>query len=525
MNRRSSTRLAAGLVTLAVATAAWLFLAPPQLGGRTAYVTIEGNSMEPVLHEGDLGIVRKRGSYEVGDAVLFESEALGGAHVLHRIVAVEGGRFVTQGDNRDTPDPDRFTEDAVVGELWLTVPDVGSVVSWLGRPLPLAALGFVIAFFALAGGREVSRRRAPSAAPVVAQPGEGATSHVQLRQALGSILVAGVAAVALFGALGALAWTRAESERVTVAGGYVHSGAFAYGAEVPRSAVYPDGKVGTGQAVFTELVDRVTFAFDYSFDSRHRSSVRGAMALDAVLSDGKGWTRSLVLAPPEPFAGARGRVEGVLDMRRLAATVTRVRELTLAGEPTFTVTVVPRVELAGYAGSTVIDTTFAPGLPFTYDGLSLRLDESDGAPSLEPSEEGTTDEVVATRMGVGPFTLTTAEARTLGAVGLVTALLLVAACALLVARGSVSGPAEILHTRYASRIVPARVVIPDGRWISDVGDPESLGQIAEHYDRVILHSIEAAGDVYLVDDGVAVYRYRPQAPRAASSAVSPAAGT
>ena len=36
----------------------WLFLGPVQLGGDTAYSVISGNSMEPLLHRGDLAAVR-----------------------------------------------------------------------------------------------------------------------------------------------------------------------------------------------------------------------------------------------------------------------------------------------------------------------------------------------------------------------------------------------------------------------------------------------------------------------------------
>jgi hypothetical protein len=103
-------------------------------------------------------------------------------------------------------------------------------------------------------------------------------------------------------------------------------------------------------------------------------------------------------------------------------------------------------------------------------------------------------------------------------------LLLIAGTALLLAQRLGASPVNVLRTRYASRIVDAQVVIPDGRWVSDVRDAESLGVIAEHYDRVILHAAEPGADVYVVDDGVAVYRYRAAVARVPSASVSPAPG-
>jgi hypothetical protein len=53
---------------------------------------------------------------------------------------------------------------------------------------------------------------------------------------------------------------------------------------------------------------------------------------------------------------------------------------------------------------------------------------------------------------------------------------------------------------------------------------DALVRIADTYERVILHVVDGGEDVYLVDDGVAVYRHRPLAaapkvgaPSAASS--------
>jgi len=122
MKRRSLTRFFAGALGLALLVAGWIFLGPAQVGGVTSYAVIVGNSMEPKLERGDLAVIREQGSYGPGDVVLYESPQLG-SKVLHRIVRVEGARFVLKGDNNEFVDTEQPTEDQIVGRLALSVPD------------------------------------------------------------------------------------------------------------------------------------------------------------------------------------------------------------------------------------------------------------------------------------------------------------------------------------------------------------------------------------------------------------------
>lgn len=290
--------------------------------------------------------------------------------------------------------------------------------------------------------------------------------------------------------------------------GIAHGGTFSYGASVRRSAVYPDGAVPTGQAVFRRLVRRLDVSFEYRFSSAQASSVRGGIALDAVLSDGEGWTRTLPLAAVQPFGGDEARIEGSLDLRRIDRAVARLRSLTGTGEATFQVGLRASVQVFGYAGSTVVDERFAPELPLTYDGLALRLRPGDDKTSLlHPRQELDTTRTVPTRLGVEPIARSTADTRALAALGIVAALLLAGVGGLVLARRSIT-EAQRASRRFGSRLVDAEAVVPDGRWVTDVHDADSLARIAEHYDRVVLHTVEAGTDVYLVDDGVTVYRYR-----------------
>ena len=77
-------------------------------------------------------------------------------------------------------------------------------------------------------------------------------------------------------------------------------------------------------------------------------------------------------------------------------------------------------------------------------------------------------------------------------------------------------PADRIAIRHGSRVVRARAVVPEERWVTEVDDVDDLARIADTYDRVILHVTEDGEDVYLVDDGIAVYRYRHRHARRAA---------
>src|SRR3954470_16839554 len=129
--RAASISAAVALVLAAV----WLFW-PLTLGGGTTYVSTHGISMEPRFQTGDLAILRSAGSYGVGDVVAYRSVSLDTV-VMHRIVAMDGDRFVIQGDNNDWLDEDRPGPDLVLGKLWLRIPRGGKALATLKSPGPL----------------------------------------------------------------------------------------------------------------------------------------------------------------------------------------------------------------------------------------------------------------------------------------------------------------------------------------------------------------------------------------------------
>ena len=528
MPKSPLTRTFAAVLAVLLLGVAWFVFAPPQLGGNTRLIVTSGSSMSPKIHRGDLVLVRSGGGEpSVGDVILYDSHKLHRG-VLHRIVAVDGARFVMKGDHNDFRDAEHPTAGQVEGKLWIVIPGVGRGIAWLHQPFNFAIILFLLVFGSLASGREISKRRqGPRPRPL--SPDEPSTprelSDAAVTAARGAVVPAAIGFV-VFALLAVLAWSAPEVRQHTRPGGYAHTGMFSYAAVVPKSTVYPTGRVETGDAAFVKLVRRVNVAFDYRLDSSLPSNVRGGIGLDARIEDRTGWSRVVPIAHVRAFEGGVARTEGVLDLARLEAIGARVRELTGSGITSFVVTVQPHVDVAGYAGDSVVDKTFAPELKFNLDSVSLRLDAPDlTSPELTPRLEGTITASQPGRVGLGPISLPVSGMRAFAALGVaVTALLLLAAAALLARSGSRSEDDRIT-ARYGSRIVRAATSVPEGRWISDLDDIDALVRVAQHYDRVVLRTDDGGTTAYLVDDGVTVYRFRARtgAPRASRFAALPGA--
>jgi signal peptidase I len=528
--KTSPRKLAALLVSLALLAGGWWLLGPVQLGGSTGFAIVNGNSMEPHLERGDLVLVRKRSSYDVGDVVFYEAHT-GNLRVLHRIVSVKNGHFVTKGDNNNFIDPITPPPSDVLGQLWISVPGAGKAVIWAKQPVNLAILLVLLTFVGFAGGREASRRRRPGARPVVALPdpsarGTGVGAAVPTGSALA---VAGGVALVLFGCLAVAAFAANESTTRTVPALYAHEGAFSYRAQAEPGPVYPAGSLTTGAPVFTRLVDTLGVAFRYRLATEAPEDVHGTIRLDAVVSDTTGWKRTFPVSPRHTFSGPTARTAGTFDVRAFEDLVTTARQQTAAPFASVSVELRPVVELSGSVGATPVDASFDPALTLSYDNTTLRPipapdAEAGAAPPYEPRVEVSGEEVVTTPLALGPLSLPVADARTISSLGIgvsLAALLLAGALLARPTRGR--GLAERISSRYGNRIVPARAIVPPERWVTEIDDMDALVRIADAYERVILHVVEGGEDVYLVDDGVAVYRHRPLAVPAAVGGLPSAA--
>jgi signal peptidase I len=517
--------ISATLVVLAVA--AWLLLAPTQIGGETGYVTTSGISMAPRFHSDDLAVVRPKAEYRVGDVIAYHSKTL---HlvVLHRIVAVKGGRFVTRGDNNDFTDPDHPARADVLGRLAFRVAHGGQVLHWLHTPFMAALLAGGVALLLFMGTQRQRRRRDRRRAPE-----ERGTRQLHSvadgrdRQAIydthEQTIFTTCAVVALvFLAFGALAFTRPATKPVKDKTPYTEKVSFGYHAKAAAGPVYPDGVVSTGDPIFVKLVRRVRVKAHYRLDAAAAHRLGGTMEVVLRLSSPTGWSRTIQLAAPKRFTGDYAAADVILDIPRLRSLIREVEKLT--GGTTgsaYTLEIVPRVHATGTLASQPLTSDYAPALKLQLDALKLRPDAGAPAPGDDgAASDGAKSGLHPTRRGSVAASSTEANDLTVHGLGLpvptarwiaIIGLLLGVAGTLFTGAGLLRNPydpTEHVH-RYRHLIVPiAGTTYDPSRPPIDVTSIGALAQLAERSERLILHHQHDGADTYLVDDEGTLYRYQ-----------------
>jgi len=130
------------LAFLALAVAAAIHLWPASLGGSTRLIVVQGTSMEPTFHLGDLIVVRENPHPHVGDIIVFhipKGEPAAGLLVVHRVIAIrDDGSYLTQGDNRKTADDFHIEAGDVVGSPVMGIPHAGRLIGLASTPLAVA---------------------------------------------------------------------------------------------------------------------------------------------------------------------------------------------------------------------------------------------------------------------------------------------------------------------------------------------------------------------------------------------------
>jgi signal peptidase I len=525
-SRGSLGRLAATGLTAAAAVALWLVIAPAGLGGQFNYAVVTGVSMEPLLHHGDLVLLRPRGGYTVGEVVAYHNAELGRV-VLHRIVGRSGPYYIFKGDNNSYVDPDRPTRSQLIGQLWLTVPLAGGVLNWLHTPRDAALTAGIAALLVLGGAVTVRRRGPAGRVRAIAGSGGAAKSPHGGYAAARPLAAAGAALAAVSGLAAAVASGHASTTSTPVLGLYSEQGSYSATARVRPDVLYPGGHVATGQTMFVSLVPVARLGFAYRFVSAAPHTVSGVARLHLSLTSGLGWSRTLPTPAERAFRGDRVGLAAPVNLLALEQTLRRYLEL--SGEPndTFTVTATPEVSVHGRVAGTPFADTFAPSpLAFTLDARSFRLQAptlgsstpgvAPGNP-LQPSSPGViTRERAATLAMLGLRPHVTAVRR-VAVAGLILGLILLLAAAPFAARRPADELGELLR-RYGDVLVP--VSTPPAQpaaGYTEVADLDGLVRLARGLDRPILHEQDGQRHVFYVEDR-STYRYELAADGAAARA-------
>lgn len=130
-----------GLVIVAAILFAW----PSQWGGPVTIAKVQGHSMEPTLYTGDVAIAIRNytNNYSDGDIVVYRVQQgnIEGM-VVHRIIRrLDDGNYLTQGDNKQMPDPWEVQPDWIFGKVDITIPGIAGWLTILKSPIFLAVIG------------------------------------------------------------------------------------------------------------------------------------------------------------------------------------------------------------------------------------------------------------------------------------------------------------------------------------------------------------------------------------------------
>ena len=525
-------RFRSGIITatlIALAAAAWLFLAPTRIGGSTTYVITSGISMEPHFHTGDLALVRPTDRYRVGEVVAYHSSALH-VVVLHRIVAIHDGHYTFKGDNNSFLDPVRPTRAQLIGVLWVHLPQGGRVLKFIHSPVTAAVLcGFAALLLFGTGKRPRRNERRNGSRPRTSKTVNIMDRVTPLAPSLRTLLVTfAVATGACVLALGYVAM-RPATQTQTGHVPYAQHVSFTYHAAARAGSVYPNGAVTTGAPIFLALVHRVGFNVSYRLTSSVSERLSGTAQLALNLNGPTGWDRTISLSALRHFSGGRITVPATLDLRALQSLLLDVQKETgLPDAVGYTVSVVLRVHVNGTLAGQPVNAKFAPVATFQLQPQELQpvaspaagaasiagTGAASGSGGLTPSQSGTvsTHSVVANPVSFAGHDFSRETIEWVAGAGLILSALATLLLAVLRQRNRAFDEAARIRTRYGHLLVPI-VVGEDLGWPPvDVTSFKALARLAESAGQLVLHHQADAVDTYLVNDNGTVYRYQIKLP-------------
>jgi len=494
----------------------WFLFAPVQFGGQVSYVVVNGISMEPKFHRGDLALVRKSNSYNVGEIVVYRHPTIG--PVIHRIIGKDGDHYIFKGDNNNFVDPYQPTQADLIGGFWFHIPAIGQPFTKLHNRLVVAGLvaltGFIVLLpFATGASKSKQRRKKRS-------QGERREPAMNTQSENGQTLVTLLVVVALASLLlGGLALSRPVDRSVSQTAAYQQSGTFSYSAAAPNG-VYDANAVTTGDPIFTQITNNVDFRFEYHLTSLAPTNVSGTAGLQAVVGDSSGWKRSIVLLPSSSFKGNAFIALGTLDLSQVRDLINQFQTTTGVASSNYSVSIVPMVQVNGLVAGVKLADTFSPALQFHLDQNELQLVSSSSSAStgaaspLNPSQSGQVKfaQTEPNALSLLKFQLSVSNARIGSLLGLILSF-----CGLvwvgILALGSARAdePARI-QTRYGAQLI----AVDDADFentgrVIDVVKFDDLLRLALRDDRMIMHQFYDSIERYYVHDGAITYRYRAAA--------------
>jgi len=474
----------------------WLTLAPAQIGGPLTYAIVNGNSMEPGFFLGDLVLLREEPVYGVGDAVVYFDPKMG-QYVFHRIIALEGDRFILQGDNNDWLDSHRPSRDEIRGKLWLHIPKLGKVVGWTREPLhagiSAGLLGVLLMFEQFT---KTPQNRRGGGLPSIRL---GAPSQLTLAS-FGLLTV-------LFLALTIFSFTRPlylPTETIP----YQQTGDYYYSA-TGTPGVYDSDVVQTGEPVFPKLTCFLNIGFTYAIAGDRLQNVVGTQGMYARIRDEQsGWQRTIPLYPETPFSGPSNFTMATLNLCEVESIVNLVEAQAGLKQIAYTLEIVNDIKFTASVDGIVVNDTFSPTLFFNYDKIHFFLAENENPLRSVKSGAVGNASARANSFSVFGFAVSVWMMRLLSVAGLVIAGTGLCVSGVGLYQNASQSEEGWIRLKYGPIIVNVQEQnLEPYSMAVDVNSIDDLARLAERHGVMLLHMQRNFLHYYFIQSNGTTYRY------------------
>ncbi len=485
--------LFAGLVVV------WIAFAPAKIGGQASYVMVNGISMEPNYHTGDLVIVRKAQTYQIGDVVTYRDAKMG-AYVIHRIIGIQQGMFTIKGDNNSWIDAYHPTYDEIVGKQWILAPRLGRVMLWFRSPINLSLTAVLL------GGVFMSSMITKSSRGKKGKKLPSINSGGMLE---GTLYLLGLLFLGFLG-LSIFAFTRPLT-RAADSIPYQQESNYFYSA-TGTPGVYDTEMVRTGEPVFPSLTCFLNIGFTYNILGNQFQDISGSHQMYArVMDEQSGWQRTLPLIPQTAFTGNSYFTLASLDLCQLESLVNSVEKQTGLHTTTYTVEIITNIAFTAKVSGQIINDTFDPTLAFKFDKVHVYLaNTNQDVDPMHSTKKGLagSSAVDANTLPLLGWEPTVGSIRVFALLGLglsLSGLIIVGFFIINIARQSEEA---LIRLRYGSLLMDVYkrsldVTLP----VIDVTSINDLAKMAERQNTMILHMTLNFLHYYLVQSNGAIYRY------------------
>jgi signal peptidase I len=487
------------LLSIFLLITGYIMLAPTQLGGAVTYVIVDGNSMEPKFHLGDLVILRTQPAYQVGDAVTYQNAELG-RYVFHRIVSMNLDRFVLQGDNNSWLDTYHPNQDEIIGKLWVHIPKLGKAIEWVRAPFHMALT------VALLGGVLMS--------DMIIKPGLNDRKKSKPAGNFGGLPQAGFYTLGflslLFLTLSIFSFSRPLT-RPAANIPYQQDGNFFYSA-TGTPGVYDTELVRPGEPIFPKLTCFMNVGFTYNLTGTGLQQVSGSHQMYARVTDQQsGWLRTVPMSQTTAFNGNSYFANSTLDLCQVQSLVTLVEQETGLHPSTYTLEIITHVEVTGNIAGNAVSDSFDPSLIFKFDKAHFYLETSSAQPDpLHSSKQGMAGNLTSqpNTFSVAGLNLEVRMARVISLIGLGFAAFGFILIGMNIYNATSRNQDALIRLKYGAMLVDVQEAsLQATASLIDVSSMQDLAKLAERHGGMILHMRKNLSDHYLIQNNGTTYRH------------------